>query len=338
MRAATGGSRAGSVSASPMLDMLSERAVPCRSCGRARRASSQHAEHAGRDVGEPPAALPPRAREGGDAGDGAVCDRRAGVPLRADAEADQRRLVLRQRARELAQILRRDAAALRLQLDGLLREPRDELVVAQRVRPAPPLVREPASSSARMTPSASAASSGERSQVPVGDARRAAAEGIDDDEPRAATARLEDEAPEMRGGGERVPAPHDDRARVHPLLGIDLGRGAVRRHRPRHAGARADRAHERRAAERVEQPARHDVALQDALRAEVAVGHDRCAAVALRRVAQAARGDVERLVPAHLPEARPRPWHRRARAGAARVPRSTRAPGSSRPCRTGSPP
>ena len=136
----------------------------------------------------------------------------------------------------------------------------------------------------------------------VRDARGAAAEGIDDDQPRAPLARLEQQPPEVRRGRERIPAPDDDRARVHPLLGVDLGRRALRRHRPRHARARADRAHERRAAERVEQAVAHDVALQEPLRAEVAVGGDGCAAVALARREQARGGHRERLVPARLAE------------------------------------
>ena len=219
-----------------------------------------------------------------DAGDRAIGDRRAGVALRADAQADQGRLVLRERARELADVGGRDSAHGRVPLDGLVREPLDQLVVAERVGTAPLLVGE---ARVEQRPHDAERERGirarERSQVRVGDARRAAAEGIDDDEPRSAPARFEDQAPQVRSRRERVPAPRDDRARVHPLLGIDLGRGAVGRHRARHAGARADGAHERRAADRVEQAIGHHVALHETLRAEIAVRHDRappCRAIA----------------------------------------------------------
>ena len=139
-----------------------------------------------------------------------------------------------------------------------------------------------------MTPSASAPSvPGQRPQVPVGDARRAAAERVDDDQPRAVAARLEDQAPQVRRRRERVPAPHDDRARVHPLLGIDLGRrrrsspSCPPRPRSRRSCARAS---SRRSPSNSRLPI--DVALHDALRAEVAVGDDRRAAVPLDRVAR----------------------------------------------------
>ena len=143
----------------------------------------------------------------------------------------------------------------------------------------------------------------QRPQVDVGDARRAAAERIDRDQPRAAPARLEDEAPEVRRRGQRVPAPHAIvRACTHSS-GSTSGEAPLVAIVPADARARADRAHERRAADRVEQPVAHHVALHEALRAEVAVGDDRRAAVPLDRALQAARGDVERLVPAHLAEA-----------------------------------
>ena len=278
--------------------------MPSRRCGRASALLAEDAEHARRDVRKSAAAVAPRARERRDAGDRAVGDRRAGVTLCADAQADEGRLVLGERARELAQVGRpgrRSAPRGRLRLAG---QALDQLVVAECVRATPSLVGEPCvEQRAHDAERERRVGAWQGAEVHVGDAGRAAAEGIDDDQPRAAAARLEDQLPEVRRRGERIPAPHDDRAGVHPLLGIDLGRGAVRRHRARNAGARADRAHERGSADRVEQAVGHHVALHQSLRAEIAVGDDGRAAMPRDRRLEAARSGVEGLVPGHLPEA-----------------------------------
>ena len=259
-----------------------------------------------RDVREPAAAVPPGAGERRDAGDRAVGDRRAGVALRADAQADQRRLVAaraRARARAGRPPGRRSAPAC--SSTRLAREALDQLVVAERVRAAPLLVGEPGvEQRAHDAERERGVGAGQRPQVHVGDARRAAAERVDDDQPRAALARLEDQPPEVRRRRERVPAPHDDRARVHPLLGVDLGRGAVRRHRARDARrsrrscARASSRRARRAAGWPScRPARGP-----ACRGSCRARSTRRRAARSPRAGRAA-ASVERLVPARPAEA-----------------------------------
>ena len=137
-----------------------------------------------------------------------------------------------------------------------------------------------------------------RPQVLVGDPRRAAAEGVDDDQPGAGPPRLEQLLPEMRGGRHRVPAPDQEVAGVRPLLGIHLGREPMGCDDAGDAGAGADRPHQPAGADRVHEPVGDRAALERALRAHVAVGEHRFAAVLLDRGADPLRADVDRLLPA----------------------------------------
>ena len=317
--------------------MFSERAVPFPQVRPRQALLAEDAEHAGRDVREASAAVAPGAREGGDAGDRAVGDGRSRVTLGADAEADQRRLILRERPRELAHVGGRDAALRGVEVvHGLTGEPLDQLVVAECVRATPLLVGETCvEQRAHDAERERRIGAGQGPEVHVGDARRAAAEGIDGDQPRSAAPRLQDQLPGVRGRRERVPAPDDDRARVHPLLGVDLGRGAVGRHRARDPGARADGAHERRAADRVEQAVGHRVALHATLGAEIALGGDGRATMLGDRRLQPAHREVERLVPGRPPEA-PSPLAPVADQRMQEALRGVHALEVVEPCRTGS--
>ena len=94
----------------------------------------------------------------------------------------------------------------------------------------------PASTTARIMPSASAAS------VP-GIGRRCSSatravrlrKGSTTTSRAPLRARVEQLAPQVRRGRHRVPAPDEHVARVGPLLGVDLGRDAVGRRRARHS-------------------------------------------------------------------------------------------------------
>ena len=84
----------------------------------------------GRDVREAAAAVAPRARERGQAGERAVGDRRAEVALRAHAGAQERGLGRGELAAEPRDRRRVDAADLAAALDGVVAEAREQVVVA----------------------------------------------------------------------------------------------------------------------------------------------------------------------------------------------------------------
>ena len=218
-------------------------------------------------------------------------------------------------------------------LDGGAAELVEQLVVAVGVRAAPVLVVEAGVDDRAHHPDGErGVGARQRAQMLVGEPRRAAAEGIDDHEPRALPARVEQLAPEVRRGRQRVPAPDEQVARVRPLLRVDLRRHAVRLQRAGDPGGRADRSLECRGPERVHHARRHGVALDQALRAHVAVGQDRLAAELVARAGARLGHAVERLVPGGAPEAAVLA-HQRVEDALAR---SRRGRGSSRPSRTGS--
>jgi hypothetical protein len=131
----------------------------------------------------------------------------------------------------------------------------------------------------------------------------AAPERVHHHEPRSLLARVEQLAPEVRGGRERVPTPDEQVAGVRPLLRIDLRRDSVRHRGAGVARGGADRALEVGGSERVHHARGHDVPLDQPLGSHVAVGQDRLAAELLARAQQAVRDQIERLVPGGAPEA-----------------------------------
>ena len=180
---------------------------------------------------------------------------------------------------------------------------REQLVVPIGVRPAPVIVVETGIDDRPHHPDGQCAvGARQRAQMLVRHARRATPEGVDHHEPRSLLARVEQFPPQVRRGGERVPAPHEQVAGVRPLLRIDLGRDAVRHGGPHVAGGGTDRALQVRGAERVHHPGGHHVPLDQPLRAHVAVGQDRLAAELLARAQQPLGGDVDRLLPRGAPE------------------------------------
>ncbi len=292
-----------------------------------------------RDVGEAAAAVTPRTGEGRDARDGAVGDRRAGVTLRADAEADQRRLHRRDLVRERADHVAGDVAEGGTALDRVVAEALDQLVVPDGVRAAPLLVGEAGvEQRAQDAERQRAVGAGQRREVLVGDARRAAAEGVDHDQLRAVAAGEGDQAPQVRCRRHRVPAPADDQLRPRPLLRIDLGRLPRGDADAGGAGRGADGAHEARGADGRHEPVGHRTALQ---RRPSCRGTSRAAPTPGRAARSPARS---RLRPGRAPRprsprgTRPSPSRRCGSAGAAGAPASRRARGSRTPCRRGSRP
>ena len=117
-----------------------------------------------------------------------------------------------------------DAADLGAALDRVLVEPVEQLVVAVGVGAAPLLVGEAGVDDRAHHPERERrVGAGQRRQVLVGDPRGAAAERVDDDEPGAGAARVEELPPEVRRGRHRVPAPDEQVAGVRPLLGSTSG-------------------------------------------------------------------------------------------------------------------
>ena len=110
-------------------------------------------------------------------------------------------------------------------MDRPLLEPFEEVVEAGRVRTTPLVVVEPGiDDRPHHAQGEGAIRSGHRPQVLVGDPGGPAPERVDDDElGAAALAGIEDEAPQVRRGRERIPRPHDHVAGVRPPLGVDLG-------------------------------------------------------------------------------------------------------------------
>ena len=298
-----------------------------------------HPRRGRRDVGAAAAAIAPRAGQGGQRGERRIRGGRAGVALGAHAQPQQRGPRARELARDALDRLAGDPADLGRSLDAPVLEGRQQLVIALGVSAAPLLVLE-----ARVHDRAHHAEAergvgpGQRAQVLVGHARGAAPERVHHHEPRAVLAGVEQLAPEMRRRRHRVPAPDEHVAGERPLLGVDLGREAVRHDGSDDPGGRADRALELRRAERVHHARAHRVALDQPLRAHVRVRQDRLAAVLVPRAPQTRGHELERLVPVRAPELARSPWRQCARVDAAGAPPSRRARGSSRPCRRGSRP
>ena len=181
----TGGSIAGSVSASPSRDMLIVRTGAGRRSSRWSGALLIAAGRGGRDVGAAAAAVPPGAGEQRERGDRGVRGRRAGVALGAHAEPQQRGPGGGELAAHARDRLGVDPALRRALLDGGLAELREQLVVAVGVRPAPLLVVEAGVDDRAHHPDGErGVGARQRAQVLVGEPRRAAAER--DPPPRAA--------------------------------------------------------------------------------------------------------------------------------------------------------
>ena len=104
-------------------------------------------------------------------------------------------------------------------------QPLEEVVVAGRVRTAPLVVVQTGiDDRPHHAQGEGGVGAGHGPQVLVGDTGGPAPERVDDHELGAvALAGLEDEAPQVRRGRERVPRPHDHVAGVRPPLGVDLG-------------------------------------------------------------------------------------------------------------------
>ena len=223
-------------------------------------------------------------------------------------------------------------------LDRMLAEPLEQLVVAVGVGAAPLLVGQPGVDDGAHHPERErAVGARQRPQVLVGDARGAAAVGVDDAQPRAVAPRLLELQPQVRSRRHRVPAPDEQVARVRPLLRIDLRREPLRRDRAGDAGAGADRPHELARADRVHEAVGDRAALQRALGPHVAVGQHRLGAVLVDRRPQPGRRRRRAPRPSSRAGTRPRPSRRCGSAGEAGGPRRRRGRGSWTPSRTGSP-
>ncbi len=124
---------------------------------------------------------------------------------------------------------------------------------------------------------------------------------IDAHQPGTGALGLLRQRPEVQVAGDRVAAPDHDQAALAEKAHVHAELGAVRRHQRVAAGGRADRAVQQRGAEPVEEARGHALALQQAHRAGVAVGHDRLGVS--RGDRHQSRRDVgQRLVPAHADE------------------------------------
>ena len=279
------------------------------------RAVGDAAAVASRDVRAAAAAVAPRAGQRRQRGDRRVGGGRAEVALRAHPEPQQRRPG-GANSRPTRSMSAAGTPQIAEQLSTVWSgERRQQLVVALGVRAAPLLVLQPGiDDRAHHADRQRRVGAGQRAQVLVRHARRAAAERVHHDEPRACCARVEQLAPEVGRRRERVPAPHDHVARVRPLLGVDLGGDAVGRRGAGEPGRRADGALQRGGAERVDDAGAHDVALDQALGAHVPVGQDRLAAeLVARRVRPRPRGRAPR--PRSPARSSPRPSARRGRSG-----------------------
>ena len=210
----------------------------------------------------------------------------------------------RSRARRRRSV-RRHAAELGPVLDRVLGQPREQLVVAVGVRAAPVLVARPASTIARIIPSASAAS------VPGSGVRCSSAT----------------RAVRLRKGStttSRAPARRASRIFRHRCGAVDIGfqpQATIMRAWCQRSGSTSGERPIVRSTPRTPAEAQivrtsslapsafisrcaHRPALQQAHRAHIAVGEERLAAVALDRRADAGGGRVERLVPGRLAELR----------------------------------
>ena len=184
--AATGGSSSGSVSASPSCDMLIWRTSPARRSRPVEHGARDRARGRGRDVGAAAAAVAPRRRPApaGRRSSGRRSARRggAGRRRRAASSAGWVRANSRATSRDLSAV---DAADLGPVLDRVLGEPLEQLVIAVGVCATPLLVGESGvDDRAHHSQRQGGVGARERAQVLVGDPRGAAAERVDDHQPR----------------------------------------------------------------------------------------------------------------------------------------------------------
>ena len=108
---------------------------------------------------------------------------------------------------------------------------------------------------------------------------------------------LLDKGPVVGVGAERVARPQENVFRVHEALGIDPGRGADRHHIGGARAGVAEGAFGDGSAELVEERVADVQAVNDALRAEIAVGQDRLRAVFGDDRLPARGNGIDRLVP-----------------------------------------
>ena len=229
--ALTGGSSAGSVSAAPSWDMLIVRTGPGRRSSPLERVRAHRGRGGGGDVRAAAAPVAPGAGQRRQRGDRRVGGRGAQVALGADAQPEQRGPGGRELAPDAGDGLGVDAADLRAALDRVLGQ---HAPAARRSRRRARGT-SPRRAARRPRPPASSRSPARR-RCP-GSGRRCSSatravrlrNGSTTTSRAPARARLEQLAPQVRRGGHRVPAPHEQVAGVGPLLGVDLRRDAVRR-------------------------------------------------------------------------------------------------------------
>ncbi len=238
----------------------------------------------------------------GQAGDGARGHAAAGVPLHAVVEADRRRLRRAVVARELNDLLDRQAAGLRRPLGGILLDLFLQFFVAQGVPGN--IVRIDQALGDQHVHHAErerAVGAGQRRDVLRALLRGQAAVGIDGDDLGAAPLGFLRARPEVQVRGDRVGAPDQDQPGILVVLRVHAVAAAEGRLDARLARGRTQGALQLRGAQLVEEAPVHRAVLQHAHGAGIAERQDGLRILGGERLQ--ARGDlIQRLVPADAPE------------------------------------
>ena len=227
----------------------------------------------------------------------------AGRALHAVVEADRRRLHGAVLARQLADVIGRQAAfgggALGRPLQGALAQRLEALDVACDVVLIEPAVRDQLVHQRQRERTVGAR---QRCQVTMALLGRLGPSRVDAPQLGAAALGLLREGPEVQVRRDRVAAPDDDQLALGVVLEMHADLAAVGHRQRLAAGAGADGAVEQRRAELVEEAQRHRLALHHPHRAGVAV-RQHGLRLAGGDGAQARRDRVERLVPGDALEA-----------------------------------
>ena len=288
-----------------------------------------HRKRPDRHVQDAAAAVPPRADQGGQAG-----ERTHGVTARriafdGDTHADHGGLRGGKLARERADIVGRDPGDPGDHVRREVRSARRQLVIADRVLfdiiVIDQILGDDHVYHAERQGGIGAGLDGD---VPVGLLGRAGRDRIDHDHLGAAPLCLRNERPVVQIVADRVDRPEHDVFRINETLRIDRrGRPAGHEKRGDRAGI-AECAFRNRGAELVEERVADMEAVENALGPEIAVGKNGSRAVFIDDRVPAARNLVERLIPGDPLEFAPSPWRRRGASDTAPDPRCRPGSGS----------
>ena len=257
-----------------------------------------HRKRPDRHVQDAAAAVPPRADQGGQAG-----ERTHGVTARriafdGDAHADHGGLRGGELARERANVIGRDPGDPGDHVRREVRRARRQLVIADRVLLDIIVIDQIfGDDHVDHAERQSGIGAGLDGDVPVGLLGRAGRDRIDHDHLGAAPLRLRDKRPMVQIGADRVDRPEHDVFRINETLRIDRrGRPAGHEKCGDRAGI-AECAFRDRGAELVEERVADMEAIENALGPEIAVGKNGARAVFIDDRVPAARNLVESLVP-----------------------------------------